>query len=139
MIRTILRGIIHLTILSGSTLRAVRRSVSGKRVKGIRSPKKNCLRSTPMRYYDNVRFFSLSAMKVELNGVQWNIVVCKMDFRRDRLRVVLLTELRAKTNNSFQYSIPYVKTCEILLCFVAIVRVGVYYVEFFVFFVLRQW
>ena len=29
------------------------------------------------------------------------------------------------------------KTCEVFLCFVAIVRVRVYYVDFFVFFVLR--
>ena len=32
-----------------------------------------------------------------------------------------------------------VKTCEVFLCFVAIVRVRVYYVEFFVLFVLRHW
>ena len=32
-----------------------------------------------------------------------------------------------------------VRTCELFLCFVAIVRVRVYYVDFFVFFVLRQW
>ena len=32
-----------------------------------------------------------------------------------------------------------VKTCEVFLCFVAIVRVRVYYVDFFVFFVLRHW
>ena len=31
------------------------------------------------------------------------------------------------------------KTCEVFLCFVAIVRVRVYYVDFFVFFVLRHW
>ena len=70
-----------------------------------------------------------------------------MDFRNDRLRVVELPELRAKTNNSFQYSITStwyylkyrvyldVKTSEVFLCFVAIVRVRVYYVDFFVFFV----
>ena len=32
-----------------------------------------------------------------------------------------------------------VRTCEVFLCFVAIVRVRVYYVDFFVFFVLRHW
>ena len=32
-----------------------------------------------------------------------------------------------------------VKTCEVFLCFVAIVRVKVYYVDFIVFFVLRPW
>ena len=32
-----------------------------------------------------------------------------------------------------------VKTCEILLCFVAIVRVRVYYVDVFVFIVLCHW
>ena len=32
-----------------------------------------------------------------------------------------------------------VKTCEVFLCFVAIVRVRVYYVDIFVFFVLRHW
>ena len=32
-----------------------------------------------------------------------------------------------------------VKTCEVFLCFVAIVTVRVYYVDFFVFFVLRHW
>ena len=32
-----------------------------------------------------------------------------------------------------------VRTCELFLCFVAIVRVRVYYVHFFVFFVLRHW
>ena len=32
-----------------------------------------------------------------------------------------------------------VKFCEVFLCFVAIVRVKVYYVDFFVFFVLRHW
>ena len=32
-----------------------------------------------------------------------------------------------------------VKTCEVFLCFVAIVRDTVYYVDFFVFFVLRHW
>ena len=32
-----------------------------------------------------------------------------------------------------------VRTCELFLCFVAIVRVRVYYVDFFVFFVLRHW
>ena len=32
-----------------------------------------------------------------------------------------------------------VRTCEIFLCFVTIVRVRVYYVNFFVFFVLRHW
>ena len=32
-----------------------------------------------------------------------------------------------------------VRTCEVFLCFVATVRVGVYYVDFFVFFVLRHW
>ena len=32
-----------------------------------------------------------------------------------------------------------VKTCELFLCFVAIVRVRVYYVDFFVYFVLRHW
>ena len=32
-----------------------------------------------------------------------------------------------------------VKTCELFLCVVAIVRVRVYYVHFFVFFVLRHW
>ena len=31
-----------------------------------------------------------------------------------------------------------VRTCELFLCFVAIVRIRVYYVDFFVFFVLRQ-
>ena len=31
-----------------------------------------------------------------------------------------------------------VRTCELFLCFVAIVRVRVYYVDFFVFFVLRH-
>ena len=31
-----------------------------------------------------------------------------------------------------------VKTCEVFLCFVAIVRVRAYYVDFFVFFVLRH-
>ena len=32
-----------------------------------------------------------------------------------------------------------VRTCELFVCFVAIVRVRVYYVDFFVFFVLRHW
>ena len=32
-----------------------------------------------------------------------------------------------------------VKTCQVFLCFVAIVRVRLYYVDFFVFFVLRHW
>ena len=32
-----------------------------------------------------------------------------------------------------------VRTCELFLCFVAIVRVRVYYVDFFVFFVLCHW
>ena len=32
-----------------------------------------------------------------------------------------------------------VRTCELFLCFVAIVRVRVYYVDLFVFFVLRHW
>ena len=32
-----------------------------------------------------------------------------------------------------------VRTCELFLRFVAIVRVRVYYVDFFVFFVLRHW
>ena len=32
-----------------------------------------------------------------------------------------------------------VKTCEVFRCFVAIVRVRVYYLDFFVFFVLRHW
>ena len=32
-----------------------------------------------------------------------------------------------------------IKTCEVFLCFVAIVRVRVYYVDFFAFFVLRHW
>ena len=32
-----------------------------------------------------------------------------------------------------------VKTCEVFLCFVAIVRVRVYYVDFFVFFGLHHW
>ena len=32
-----------------------------------------------------------------------------------------------------------VRTCEVFLCFVAIVRVRVYYVDLFVFFVLRHW
>ena len=32
-----------------------------------------------------------------------------------------------------------VRTCEVFLCFVAIVRVRVYYIDFFVFFVLRHW
>ena len=32
-----------------------------------------------------------------------------------------------------------VKTCEVFLCLVAIVRVRVYYVDFFVFFLLRHW
>ena len=32
-----------------------------------------------------------------------------------------------------------VRTCEVFLCFVAFVRVRVYYVDFFVFFVLRHW
>ena len=32
-----------------------------------------------------------------------------------------------------------VKTCEVFLGFVAIVRVRVYYVDLFVFFVLRHW
>ena len=32
-----------------------------------------------------------------------------------------------------------VRTCEVFLCFVAIVRVRDYYVDFFVFFVLRHW
>ena len=31
-----------------------------------------------------------------------------------------------------------VRTCELFLCFVAIVRVRVYYVDFFVFFLLRH-
>ena len=33
----------------------------------------------------------------------------------------------------------YVRTWELFLCFVAIVRVRVYYIDFFVFFVLRHW
>ena len=32
-----------------------------------------------------------------------------------------------------------VRTCELFLCFVAIVRVRVFYVDFFVFFVLHHW
>ena len=32
-----------------------------------------------------------------------------------------------------------VRTCKLFLCFVAIVRVRVYYVDFFVFFVLCHW
>ena len=32
-----------------------------------------------------------------------------------------------------------VRTCELFLCFVVIVRVRVYYADFFVFFVLRHW
>ena len=32
-----------------------------------------------------------------------------------------------------------VKTCEVFLCFVVVVRVRVYYVDFFVFLVLRHW
>lgn len=64
---TILSRIIHFIMLSGSTPRAVCLSVSGKRIKGIRSPKKNCLRSTPVKYYGNVRFMSLLSMKVGLN------------------------------------------------------------------------
>ena len=32
-----------------------------------------------------------------------------------------------------------VRTCEVFLCFVAIVRVRVYCVDFFIFFVLRHW
>ena len=32
-----------------------------------------------------------------------------------------------------------VRTCEVFLCFVAIVRVRVYYADFFVSFVLRHW
>ena len=32
-----------------------------------------------------------------------------------------------------------VKTCDVFLCFVAIVRVRVYYVDFTVFFALRHW
>ena len=32
-----------------------------------------------------------------------------------------------------------VRTCELFVCFVAIVRVRVYYVDFFVFFVFRHW
>ena len=32
-----------------------------------------------------------------------------------------------------------VKTCEVFLCFIGIVRVRVYYFDFFVFFVLRHW
>ena len=32
-----------------------------------------------------------------------------------------------------------VKTCEVFLCFEAIVKVRVYYVDFFVFIVLRKW
>ena len=32
-----------------------------------------------------------------------------------------------------------VKSCEVSLCFVAIVRVRVYYLDFFVFFVLLHW
>ena len=32
-----------------------------------------------------------------------------------------------------------VRTCELFLCFVAIVRARVYNVDFFVFFVLRYW
>ena len=57
----------------------------------------------------------------------------------------------SKTNMNINY-FPYVyshldhlwvylvvRTCELFLCFVAIVRVRVYYVDFFVFFVLRHW
>ena len=32
-----------------------------------------------------------------------------------------------------------VKTCEVFLCFVTVVTVRVYYVDFFVFFVLHRW
>ena len=32
-----------------------------------------------------------------------------------------------------------VRTCEVFLCFVAIVRARAHYVDFFVFFVLRYW
>ena len=32
-----------------------------------------------------------------------------------------------------------VKPCEVVLCFIAIVKVGVYYVDLFVFSVLRHW
>ena len=32
-----------------------------------------------------------------------------------------------------------VRTCQVFLCFVVIVGVRVYYVDFFVFFVLRHW
>ena len=32
-----------------------------------------------------------------------------------------------------------VRTCELFLCFVAIITVRVHYVDFFVFFVLRHW
>ena len=34
---------------------------------------------------------------------------------------------------------PGVKTCEVFLCFVAVVKVRFNYVDFFVFFVLRHW
>ena len=55
-----------------------------------------------------------------------------MNFRLARDHVVLL---ETAANESLRRR----KACELFLCFVAIVRVRVYYVDFFVFFVLRHW
>ena len=58
----------------------------------------------------------------------------------DSLQKVLLQrcDKEGKTVQKFRLCLG-VRTCEVFLCLAAIVRVRVYYVYFFVFFVLRHW
>ena len=63
----------------------------------------------------------------------WNIRLMKGLFPKH----LKLTELSTFYEQFWVYL--GVRTCKLFLCFVAIVRVRVYYVDFFVFFVLRHW
>ena len=55
------------------------------------------------------------------------------------LKLMLNSYSKAQMLNlKFGFIYLGVKTCEVFLCFVAIVRVRVYYVDFFVFFGLRH-
>ena len=63
------------------------------------------------------------------------------DTSSENVMVVKVFEpLTFKWNNMSKHWVYLsVRTCELFLCFAAIVRVRVYYVDFFVFFVLRHW
>ena len=87
-----------------------------------------------LNYKGNQKQFELNT---ELDVIIENI---ETEYNRSEPNLAFIKSTPKKQGSLSQRGVYLgVKTCEVFLCFVAIVRVRVYYVDFFVFFVLRHW